>query len=161
MTTVPAAHHSAQQNGGPARTEDRPAGLGEEGHEDKHDAPRRQKPPPPQRHRPALLPEVAGWQSRVQRHTVEQIVDRAPMVQILDVNRWTCSRISTSQSPSKCPRSCVHPVLFKFFTQDRVPHCILPSRSLTFPVSTFKIVSQFSVQQLLLQFCLKIRFKGF
>ena len=34
--------------------------------------------------RPAPLPEVAGPQERVQRRTVEQLADLAPMVQILD-----------------------------------------------------------------------------
>ena len=34
--------------------------------------------------RPAPLSEVAGPQERVQRHTVEQIVDIVPVLQILD-----------------------------------------------------------------------------
>ena len=36
--------------------------------------------------RPAPLSEVAGAQERVQRHTVEQIEEVVPMVQILDVH---------------------------------------------------------------------------
>ena len=36
--------------------------------------------------RPAPLSEVAGPQERVQRHTVEQIEEFVPMVQILDVH---------------------------------------------------------------------------
>ena len=58
--------------------------AGEEGHEDKHDAPRRQKPPPlqpelfslleeePSGRRPPCLGEPPGPQERVQRHTAEQ-----------------------------------------------------------------------------------------
>ena len=34
--------------------------------------------------RPAPLPEVAGWQERIQRHTGEQTNDDLPYVQILD-----------------------------------------------------------------------------
>ena len=34
--------------------------------------------------RPAPLPEVAGWQERIQRHTGEQMIDDLPYVQILD-----------------------------------------------------------------------------
>ena len=33
---------------------------------------------------PAPLPEVAGWQERVQRHATEHLADLAPLVQILD-----------------------------------------------------------------------------
>ena len=70
--------------------------AGEEGHEDKHDAPRRQKPPPPQPElfqlyeeepggrRPTGLVEPGGPQERVPRHTMEQFGELAPMVQILD-----------------------------------------------------------------------------
>ena len=36
--------------------------------------------------RPAPLSEVAGPQERVQRHTVEQIEEFVPMVQILDIH---------------------------------------------------------------------------
>ena len=73
-------------------------GAGEEGHEDKNDAPQRQKPSSqpvlfslyeeePGRGRPASLAQMLGPEARVQRHTVEHIVDFvcfAPMVQILD-----------------------------------------------------------------------------
>ena len=38
----------------------------------------------PQGGRPAPLPEVAGWQVRIQRHTGEQLIDDLPYVQILD-----------------------------------------------------------------------------
>ena len=41
--------------------------------------------PLPQGGRPAPLPELAGWQERVQRHTAEHIVDVLPYLQILDV----------------------------------------------------------------------------
>ena len=69
--------------------------AGEKGHEDKNDAPRRQKPPPPQpvlfslydeeaRRRPASLEEPPGPQERVQRHTVEQMAEVAPKTQIFD-----------------------------------------------------------------------------
>ena len=61
-------------------------------------------------------------QERVPRHTVEQLADFAPMVQIIDVpvpqwwtNWWTCSGSSMPRSPSRlsqCPRSLAHPVLF-------------------------------------------------
>ena len=66
--------------------------AGEEGHEDKHDAPRRQKPPLPQPElfqlyeeepggrRPTGLVEPRGPQERV----MEQFGELAPMVQILD-----------------------------------------------------------------------------
>ena len=37
--------------------------------------------------RPAPLSEVAGTQEQVKRHTVEQIVDSVPVVQILDAPR--------------------------------------------------------------------------
>ena len=40
--------------------------------------------PPPQGARPAPLPEVAGWQERIQRHTGQQMIDDLPYVQILD-----------------------------------------------------------------------------
>ena len=40
--------------------------------------------PLPQRSRPAPLPEVAGWQERVERHVVEDLGELAPLVQILD-----------------------------------------------------------------------------
>ena len=70
--------------------------VGEEGHEDLHDAPRRQKPPPPQpelfsfeeepgRGRPASLSEVPGRQGKVERHVVEDLGELAPLVQILDL----------------------------------------------------------------------------
>ena len=39
---------------------------------------------PPQGSRPAPLPEVAGWQGRLERHVVEQTVVSAPGLQILD-----------------------------------------------------------------------------
>ena len=70
--------------------------TGTEGDEDKHDAPRRQKPPPPQLElfdlsvdeepdgvRPDRLAGVRP-QERIQRHTVEQIDDSAPDVPCLD-----------------------------------------------------------------------------
>ena len=66
-----------------------------EGHEE-HDALRRQKPPPPQPElfsleeepgggRPAPLPEVAGWQERLEQHAVEDLGSICPYVQILDL----------------------------------------------------------------------------
>ena len=79
-------HHSAPRRQTKAR----------ERHRHEYDAVRRQKPPPPQPvlfqsleeepggGRPAPLPEVAGWQARVQRHAVEHLADLAPLVQILD-----------------------------------------------------------------------------
>ena len=33
---------------------------------------------------PTPLPEVAGWQERVQRHATEHLADLAPLVQILN-----------------------------------------------------------------------------
>ena len=75
-------HHAAPRRQTTARS-------GEEGHEDKHDAPRRQKPPPPQPElfdlwvdeepggvRPDRLAGIRP-QDRIQRHTGEQIVDSA------------------------------------------------------------------------------------
>ena len=59
--------------------------AGEEGHRDKYEAPRRQKPPPPQGSRPPCLGEPRGPQARVQKHTVEQLAVVVPMVQILDI----------------------------------------------------------------------------
>ena len=56
----------------------------EEGHRDKYEAPRRQNPPPPQRSRPPCLGEPRVPQARVQKHTMEQLADVVPMVQILD-----------------------------------------------------------------------------
>ena len=79
-------HHSAPRRQTKAR----------EWHRHEYDALRRQKPPPPQQvlfqsleeepggGRPAPLPEVAGWQARVQRHAVEHLADLAPLVQIID-----------------------------------------------------------------------------
>ena len=71
-------HHSSR-----AQRKDR---AGEEGHEDKHDAPRRQKPPPPQPgecvpggFRPPCLGGGTGTS------TVEQLADVVPVVQILDL----------------------------------------------------------------------------
>ena len=55
--------------------------AGEEGHRDKYVAPPRQKPPPPQGCRPPCLGEP---RARIQKHTVEQLADVVPMVQILD-----------------------------------------------------------------------------
>ena len=67
-----------------------------EAHEEKHDAPRRQKPPPPQPvlfslyeeepsgKRFASLAEPPGPQAQVQRHAVEQLADVAPLLQWLD-----------------------------------------------------------------------------
>ena len=40
--------------------------------------------PLPEGGRPAPLPEVAGWQKRIQQHTGEQMIDDLPYVQILD-----------------------------------------------------------------------------
>ena len=59
---------------------------------DEYEAPRRQKPPPPQPElfqepgglRPTGLVEPSGPQERVPRHTVEQMADVAPMVPVLD-----------------------------------------------------------------------------
>ena len=99
MALATALHHSygkAHAEHGAQRGLKTATRAGEEGHEDKHHAPRRQKPPPPQPElfqlyeeepgggQPAPPPEVAGWQSRVQRRTVEQIADLALMVQILN-----------------------------------------------------------------------------
>ena len=56
----------------------------EEGHRDKYEAPRRQKPPPPQASRPPCLGEPRGPKARVQKHIMEQLADVVPMVQILD-----------------------------------------------------------------------------
>ena len=84
-------HHSAQRQ--------KTARAGEEGHEEKNDAPLRQKPIPPQSalfspyedepvgERPASLAEPLGPQAWVQRHTAEHIVDFvcfAPTVPLLD-----------------------------------------------------------------------------
>ena len=73
------------------------ARAGEEGHRNEYEAPRRQKPPPPQAFfrlfdeedsvwglRPACLAEPRRPQERVQLRTVEHIADVVPMVQILD-----------------------------------------------------------------------------
>ena len=73
------------------------ARAGEEGHRNEYEAPRRQKPPPPQAFfqlfdeedaerglRPACLAEPRGPQERVQLRTVEHLADVVPMVQILD-----------------------------------------------------------------------------
>ena len=83
MQSVPMAvseykHHSSKE-----QWKDR---AGEEGHEDKHDAPRRQKPPPSQLGSwPPCLGDRGGPQARVQQHTVEQLAGVVPMVQILDI----------------------------------------------------------------------------
>ena len=87
--------------------------AGKEGHRDKYEAARRQKPsgttpphgdsrarsgedgrdvllgrvpvaPPAQGSRPPCLGEPRGPQARVQKHTMEQLADVVPMVQILD-----------------------------------------------------------------------------
>ena len=72
------------------------ARAGGEGHEE-YDASRRQKSPPlqpelfslyeeePGGRRPASLAEPPGPQERIERRTVEQPAELAPMVQILDV----------------------------------------------------------------------------
>ena len=59
------------------------ARAGEEGHE-KHDAPRRHKPPPPQGSWPPSLGEPRGPQARIQQRTMEQ-QDVVPMVQVLNI----------------------------------------------------------------------------
>ena len=69
-------HHSSR-----GRRKDR---AGEEGHRDKHDAPRRQKSPP-QNARPPCLGEPRGPQLGVQRHCVEDMGNVCPFVQILDL----------------------------------------------------------------------------
>ena len=69
-------HHSSR-----GQRKDR---TGEEGHRDKYEAPRRQKPPPPQGSRPPCLGEPRGPQARIQQRTMEQLADVVPMVQILD-----------------------------------------------------------------------------
>ena len=107
MALATVMHHSYKvhtENGAP-RGQTTATRTGEEGHEHfytaktwrKYDAPRRQKPPPPQPEllqlykeepggsRPALLPEVAGPQDRVRRRFVEQIIESFVQVQILDV----------------------------------------------------------------------------
>ena len=121
MALAEMSHHSAPR--GP-----RMARAGEEGHRNEYEAPRRQKPPPPQAFfrlfdeedaerglRPACLAEPRGPQERVQLHTVEHIADVLPMVQILDgwanwgwTSWWSRSGTSTCSFPSrlsKCPRS--------------------------------------------------------
>ena len=143
----------------------RPAGqpaTREEGHEDKHDAPRRLKPPPPQPElfqlyeeelgggRPAPLPEVAGWQSQVQRHTAEQILD-APVPQVVDqpedlltlfdisvpegsANGTLSIRSSTFQFVALVVLLAMD--VFKvFFPEQSYFHGLLPSRSSTSPIS--------------------------
>ena len=68
------------------------ARAGEEGHRNEYEAPRRQKPPPPQAFfqlfdeedaerglRPACLAEPRGPQERVQLRTVEHLADVVPM----------------------------------------------------------------------------------
>ena len=90
MALAEMSHHTAPR--GP-----RMARAGEEGHRYKYEAPRRQKPPPPQAFfqlfdegdaerglRPACLAEPRLPQERVQLRTVEHIADVVPMVQILD-----------------------------------------------------------------------------
>ena len=66
------------------------------GQEEEYDAPRRQKPPTPQPELFKLFEEepsgVPRKQERVQRHTVEQLADVAPMVPSLAVPEslmWT------------------------------------------------------------------------
>ena len=95
MALAEMEHHSAPRGWKKARAE-------EEDHELNYTATVRTHPPPLQAAstvyytfgddeeklaagvRPAPLSEVAGPQERFQRHTVEQIVDFVPVVQILD-----------------------------------------------------------------------------
>ena len=90
MALAEMSHHTAPR--GP-----RMARAGEEGHRNEYEAPRRQKPPPPQGFfqlfdeedaerglRPACLAEPRGPQERVQLRTVDHIADVVLMVQILD-----------------------------------------------------------------------------
>ena len=49
------------------------------------EAPRRQKPPPPQGSRPPCLGEPRGPQARIQQRTMEQVANVVPMVQSLDI----------------------------------------------------------------------------
>ena len=100
MALAAALHHSS----GMVHAEyGAPRGLktatraGEEGHEDKHDALRRQKPPPPQRElcqlfeegpggrRQPSLGEPPGPQARVLRQTVEPIIESFVPVPMVDV----------------------------------------------------------------------------
>ena len=69
-------HHSSR-----GQRKDR---AGEEGHRDKYVSPRRLKPPPPQGSRPPCLGVPRGPYARVQRRTVQQIVDTVPLVPLLD-----------------------------------------------------------------------------
>ena len=75
MTLAESTHHSTQR--------EKTARAGAEA----RDALRGHVPEAPllQGGRPAPLPEVAGWKTRVQRHSVEHLTDLAPLVQILDV----------------------------------------------------------------------------
>ena len=70
-------HHSSR-----GQRKDR---AGEEGHRDKYEAPRRQKPPPPQGSRPPCLGEPRGPQARIQQRTMEQLAVVVPMVHVLDI----------------------------------------------------------------------------
>ena len=73
MALARALHHSAQRVEVPREVEEQVL----------HAGPRAQKTPPPGT-RPASLAEPQGPQERILRRTVEQFVDLAPMVQILD-----------------------------------------------------------------------------
>ena len=96
MALAEMQHHTAPRGQKTAR-------AGEEDHELNYTATVRTDPPPQAastvyctfgddeevlaaRVRPAPLSEVAGPQERVQRHTVEQIEEFVPIVQILDIH---------------------------------------------------------------------------
>ena len=75
MALAESTHHSAQRQ--------KTARAGREARDALHG--HVLEAPLPPGGRPAPLPEVAGWQTRVQRHAVEHLADLAPLVQILDV----------------------------------------------------------------------------
>ena len=73
-----ALHHSSQRR--KSRVVEGPR---EEEADEKYGAPRREKRPPP-RMRPVCMAEPHGPQERIRRHTMEQMAEFAPLVQILD-----------------------------------------------------------------------------
>ena len=156
-----ALHHSAQ----------RPRPLVEEPKEgvegETYCAPRRQMPPPSGT-RSASLAEPRENVERVQRHTVDQMVD-APLLPTFDVTVHSCSLVfsllSISALPSRlsrCPRSCsitslsARPCALRSWLNSwwkcRRPYPVW-SRSLTFQflvvefLAVFLVLSQYRVRR--------------
>ena len=114
MALSAAAHHSFDKVAAGEKYDGLRAQKTDRAGEAAHRAPRRQRPRAalePELFqlfeeefggaRPAPLPEVAGWQERVQRHAVEHLGGLAPMVQIFPDRARSCASVHGHSSSSE------------------------------------------------------------